>query len=455
MANDVRDDGVPDRTGPTTGPPPAPTGATGPEVPTTWRARVRQLGPGIMAAATGVGAGDLVATMVAGSRYGYTLLWAVLLGTIFKIALAEAVGRWHLTSGRTLLAGWRTLGRWVLVYFGVYTLVWGFVYGATAMSASGLPLNALVPGVSVRYWAILCGLLGFALVWFGRYAVLEKLMTVFVGVMFVTVVATAVLVAPNLAEAAGGLVPRLPDGSLVYALGLVGGVGGTITMAAYGYWTLAKGWRSSRWLPMMRFDNVVGYVTTGVFVVAMLVVGAGMLAGTDVVAGDVGLLLLGDRLAVEYGEWARVPFLVGFFAVSFTSLIGVWNGVSLLFADWWRTWRLPAPATGTGTGTGADTDTDYDRRAGVRSRPYRAYVLWLTFPPMALLFLDRPFQLTVAYGVLGALFMPFLAGTLLILLNSARLPRQFRSRTVSNTLLVVCLALFAYLAVDQIINLFE
>ncbi len=61
----------------------------------------------------------------------------------------------------------------------------------------------------------------------------------------------------------------------------------------------------------------------------------------------------------------------------------------------------------------------------------------------------------MAYGVLGALFMPFLAGTLLVLLNSARLPREFRSRTVSNTLLVVCLALFAYLAVDQIVGLFE
>ena len=37
-----------------------------------------------------------------------------------------------------------------------------------------------------------------------------------------------------------------------------------------------------------------------------------------------------------------------------------------------------------------------------RSLPYRAYLLWLTFPPMALLFLDRPFALVVAYGALGA-----------------------------------------------------
>ncbi|PXY31593.1 Nramp family divalent metal transporter [Prauserella muralis] len=417
------------------------------DVPVGWRAKLRQIGPGIMAAATGVGAGDLVATMVAGSRFGYVLLWAVVVGTIFKIALAEAVGRWHLASGQTILAGWRTLGRWVLVYFGAYAVVWGFVYGATAMSASGLPLNALMPGLSVRYWAIICGIVGFLLVWFSRYAVVEKVMTVLVGIMFVTVVGTAILVTPNLLDTLSGFVPRLPSGSFVYVLGLIGGVGGTITMAAYGYWTMAKGWRSSRWLSMMRLDNAVGYVTTGIFVVAMLVVGSELLLGQQIVDDDEGLLMLGDILAADYGQWARIPFLIGFFAVAFSSLVGVWNGVSLLFADWWRTWRLPAGAT--------DTGEDYDRKAGVRSPVFRGYVLWLTFPPMALLFLDKPFQLTVTYGVLGALFMPFLAGTLLVLLNTRRVPGEGRSGWVSNTLLTLCLALFAYLAIDELIGLFS
>ncbi|GAB1513683.1 Nramp family divalent metal transporter [Actinophytocola sp. KF-1] len=413
--------------------------------PEDWRARLKQIGPGIMAAATGVGAGDLVATMVAGSKYGYTLLWAVIIGTAFKLALGEAVGRWHLTSGQTILSGWRTLGKWALWYFGVYAVVWGFVYGATAMSASGLPLNAMFPFLSVRYWAMLCGLAGFLLVWYGRYALLEKVMTVFIGVMFVTVVGTAILVTPHLGDVAWGLVPRLPDGSLVYVLGLIGGVGGTITMAAYGYWTIAKGWRGPSWLPMMRTDNAVGYVTTGVFVIAMLVVGAELLQGHEVVTGDKGLLNLGDTLAADYGEWARIPFLVGFFAVSFTSVIGVWNGVSLLFADWWRTLRAPADRV--------DEKVANGQLEG--SRAYRGYVLWLTFPPMVLLFLDQPFQLTVAYGALGALFMPFLAGTLLVLLNSRRVTADGRSRWLSNTVLVACVVLFVYLAYDQIAGLFE
>ncbi|KFZ83025.1 iron transporter [Amycolatopsis sp. MJM2582] len=417
------------------------------EPPVGWRARLRQVGPGIMAAATGVGAGDLVATMVAGSRFGYTLLWAVLVGTIFKLALAEAVGRWHLTSGRTILSGWRTLGIWALIYFGIYAVIWGFVYGATAMSASGLPLNALFPAISVRYWAMICGLLGFALVWFGRYAIIEKLMTVLTGVMFVTVVGTAILVVPDFAELFKGAVPTLPDGSLVYVLGLVGGVGGTITMAAYGYWTLAKGWRSSKWLPMMRTDNAVGYVMTGIFVIAMLIVGAELLLGQKIISGDKGLLFLGDTLAADYGQWARIPFLIGFFAVSFTSVIGVWHGVSLLFADWWRILRLPANTT--------ESVEAYEKKAGERSVAYRGYVLWLTFPPMALLFLDQPFQLTVIYGVLGALFMPFLAATLLVLLNTSRVPREGRSRWLSNGLLGICLAMFAYLAYTEVVKFFS
>ena len=58
---------------------------------TPIRPRWNSLGPGIVAAATGVGAADLVATLTAGSRYGYMLLWAVVLGVIFKIVLVEGV----------------------------------------------------------------------------------------------------------------------------------------------------------------------------------------------------------------------------------------------------------------------------------------------------------------------------------------------------------------------------
>jgi Mn2+/Fe2+ NRAMP family transporter len=435
--------------------------------PVGFKAKVKQVGPGLLAAATGVGAGDLVATMVAGAEYGMVLLWAAVLGTGLKLALAEGVGRWHLATGTTLLDGWRRLGYWATVFFGAYIVVWGFVYGATAMSAVGLPLNALFGGLPVRYWAMIAGVVGLALVWAQRYHVFEKFMTVLVLIKFVSVVSVALLVSPNLGEVFSGLVPRLPEGSVVNVLGLIGGVGGTITMAAYGYWMIAKGWKGTRWLSMMRLDNTVGYVMTGIFVIAMLIVGAEMLRGQDLTSSDSGLLTLGTALGETYGDWARIMFLIGFLAVTSSSLLGVWNGVSLLFTDWTRTIRLPhgakaeaeleaaeAETARDATKDPTGTATGYEATVAERSLPFRGYLLWLTIPPMALLFLDKPFGLTLVYGVLGSAFMPFLGITLMLLLNSKRVVGNGRSGWVSNVLLTGASALFVVLLVIDLIDRF-
>lgn len=205
------------------------------------KARWKVIGPGLVVAATGVGAGDLVATLVAGSRYGYALLWALILGVLLKIVLVEGAGRFTLATGYTLFEGWRSLGRWTTWYFAPYIMIWGFVYGATAMSSSALPLAALFPQLPLIWWAVMMGLLGFVMVWFNRYAVFEKITAVLVGLMFVTVVGLAIIATPNIPEMFSGLVPIIPEGGLLYALALAGGVGGTITLAAYGYWLREKG----------------------------------------------------------------------------------------------------------------------------------------------------------------------------------------------------------------------
>ncbi|MFD2091550.1 Nramp family divalent metal transporter [Blastococcus deserti] len=426
---------------------PQPTGPLGEDVdprPVAEQQKGRRwslVGPGIVVAATGVGAGDLVATLVAGSRFGYALLWAVVVGVVVKIALAEATGRWHLATGSTIFTGWRSLGAWTSVYFVLYVLIWGFVYGATAMTSSALPLAALFPWLPLEAWAILSGLVGLVFVWFGNYRLFERAMTILIGVMFVVVVGLAVLVVPDLGATLSGLVPRLPEGSAIYTLGLVGGVGGTITMAAYGYWVNAKGWRDASWMTVMRLDNRVAYITTGVFVVAMLVVGADLLhrSGITLTEGDRGLLDLDEMLRDRFGQIVSTLFLVGFWATSFSSLLGVWQGVSLLFTDFVRTRR--------------EARGQLTEGPAQRSLPYRAYLLWLTFPPMVLVLVGQPFALVVAYGALGAFFMPFLAITLVWLLNSSRTPAPWRNGWLSNALLVAAAALFLVLCVNELAGL--
>jgi Mn2+/Fe2+ NRAMP family transporter len=403
--------------------------------PAQWKI----VGPGLVVAATGVGAADMVATLVAGSRYGYGLLWAVILGVVLKIVLVEGAGRFTLATGYTIFEGWRSLGRWTTWYFAPYVMIWGFVYGATAMSSAALPLAALFPVLPLWGWAILMGLLGFVMVWFGRYATFEKITAALVGIMFITVVGLAVIAAPNIPEMVAGLVPLIPDGGVLYTLALAGGVGGTITLAAYGYWLREKGWYTPKWMKVMRIDNSMAYVMTGIFVIAMLIVGAEVVrsAGVSLSAGDAGLLDLSTVLRDEYGDVVGVGFLIGFWAASFSSIIGVWNGVSLMFADFWGNMR--------GKESGHP-----DTRVG--GKYFKFYVLWLTFPPMILFALGQPIGLILAYGVLGSLFMPFLAITLLGLLNGKRIPKKYANKLAGNVALAIIALLFVVLGINQLVG---
>lgn len=409
----------------------------------TEKPRWKIIGPGLVVAATGVGSADMVATLVAGSNYGYALLWAVILGVILKIVLVEGAGRYTVATGRTIFEGWRSLGRWPVWYFAPYIVIWGVVYAASAMSSTALPIAALFPegsfGAQTWVWAVLTGLAGFVMIWFGRYKFFERVTAALVGLMFVTIVILAIIAAPNLLDTLAGLVPIIPDGGVFNTLALAGGVGGTITLAAYGYWLREKGWDKPRFLRVMRIDNTMAYVMTGIFVISMLIVGAEVVraVGVSLSSGDQSLLELDGVLRDRYGDFIGVWFLIGFWAAGFSSVLGVWNGVSLMFADF----------MGNVTGKGSDHP---DSKAG--GKWFKAYLLWLTFPPMLLLFLDQPIFLVLLYGFLGALFMPFLAITLLPILNTDRVPREYRNKWYLNVALGITTLLFVVLGVYQAVQ---
>ncbi len=104
------------------------------------------IGPGILVAATGVGAGDLSGAGFAGSQLGVAVLWAVLVGAFFKFVLAEGLTRWQLATGQTLLEGVaRRLGKWAGYLFLPYFLLWSYVVGTALMAANGVTLYAVFP----------------------------------------------------------------------------------------------------------------------------------------------------------------------------------------------------------------------------------------------------------------------------------------------------------------------
>ena len=113
----------------------------------------------MLIAATGVGAGDLAAAGIAGSKLGMGILWAVLVGAFFKFILTEGLTRWQLATGSTLLEGAiQHFGWGVKVVFGTYFLFWSFVTAAALMSACGVTMQAMVPTTGVIRDALPAGI---------------------------------------------------------------------------------------------------------------------------------------------------------------------------------------------------------------------------------------------------------------------------------------------------------
>ncbi len=410
--------------------------------PTTWGRRLRLIGPGLVVAATGVGAGDMVTSLAAGTQFGTVLVWAIILGAVLKFALTEGLGRWYMATKTTILEGWHSMGWWASIYFMVYLALVTFFFGAAAPSASALATTAMFPGLMPFWvWAVLHSVVfGFGICILGRYGIFERVMEIFVGVMFLTVVGLAVLLTPSLGELAmGTIVPRMPEGSLPFVLAVIGGVGGTFTLVSYTYWVRERGWRQPSWIPMMRTDLSVGYIATGIFMVAMLVIGAELLfANGTSISDEGGLVALSDPISERFGPIASWLFLIGFWAAATSSITGAWNGGAYIFGDLVRTLRRVPE----------DEGEEYLSEKGVF---FRGFLVWITFPPLLLLTFDEPVAIVIIYASLGALFMPFLAVTLLWLLN-LRVEREYRSGLLSNLVLGAALLLFIYVATQEIIG---
>lgn len=399
---------------------------------------VALMGPGIAVAATGVGAGDMISATNAGAKFGAVLLWAIVYGAILKFVLNEGIGRWQLATGTTLLEGWvERLGRPIQYFFLLYLVIWSFLVGGGLLAASGLAGHTVFPSASVLQWGIIHALVACALVWLGRFSFFLKVMQLLIGVMLICFLISAWALRPDFSEIVRGVtLPSVPSGSVITVLSVLGGVGGSLSVMCYGYWIREAGRNGNEWLKGIRIDLSGAYILTGLFGVAVMILGAQIrpeAIGINIVLG------MADRLEEALGPFGRWSLYLGFWAAVITSVLGVWQGIPYLFADFMALFKQVSRE---------------DRNAMIRtdSPYYRGFLLFLTFPPMSLLLFERPVSVVIVYTVVGALFMPFLAGTLLYMNSRKEWVGNLTSGWLLNMLLALALFLFLYLAAHQLIE---
>lgn len=396
------------------------------------------IGPGILVAATGVGAGDLATAALTGTKLGVAVLWAVVVGAAIKLILNEGLARWQLATGDTLLDGcFKHFGIVAKAFFLIYFLLWSYFVCSALMSACGVTAHALLPvfedaNTAKMVFGLLHSLLGVVLVEKGGFRLFEKVMSLCIAVMFVTVTVTAVMLEPNWMKVAEGLllfgIPDFYGDGLSWTIALMGGVGGTLTVLCYGYWIREVGRVGTEDLAVCRLDLTVGYLMTALFGVAMVVIGSTI----EVEGKGAGLVVaLGEKLeTTSLGTVGRWAFLIGAWGAVFSSLLGVWQSVPYLFADFCRM----AFGRGSENSEGSGINT--------KGRWYRGYLYSIAvLPATGLWFSFEGVQ--KLYSIIGAAFMPILALALLLLNGRSKwIGREHRNSWLLNAVLVLIILFF-------------
>ena len=239
----------------------------------------------------------------------------------------------------------------------------------------------------------------------------------------------------------GLLVPTIPAQSGAYVLSIVGGIGGSITILSYNYWMREEELSGSGDLGYVRGDIGVAYFFTAIFGMSILLTAnqAFYVAGMHLTDAQ-AVPRMGQMLGTVIGPFGAWAYALGFWAAVFASLLGVWQSVPYLYADFYGILKkLPR-----------ETRAELTK---VTSLPYRVALVFITLVPLPFAFVGRPLFIIITYTIVGSLFIPFLAATLLYLNN--RIPWTTsvpRNHWTTNVLLVIVLVMFLVLGMQEVRN---
>ena len=274
-------------------------------------------------AAAFVGPGTITMCTLAGARFGYALIWALLVSIIATIVLQGMAGRIGLVTQNGLVDVVRTELKTPWVRNVVITIVLGAIlvgnaaYEAGNIGGATLGLEQLLPQPELKsLLPSIIGVIIFLLLWFSNYKVLEKIFMGLVGIMGLSFVICAIITQPSITGILKGMfVPRLPEDGLLTVIALVG-----TTVVPYNLFLHAslvkEKWNSKTDLNAVNWDTIVSIGLGGLVSIAILIT-----ASAAPISEINNALDMAKALEPLFGKMAFLFMAIGLLAAGITSAI--------------------------------------------------------------------------------------------------------------------------------------
>ncbi|WP_339710346.1 Nramp family divalent metal transporter [uncultured Kriegella sp.] len=208
-------------------------------IPTKIILALSAIGPGLFLIGYNIGTGSVTTMAKTGAEHGMGLFWALILSCIFTYVLMVTYGKVTLVTGKTALFNFKSEFKygWMLSLYIIIALIIGELLAL--MGVMGIVADLVQEGIRLAFdglivstfWIILFfSIILYFLLWFGRYQLFEKILTVLVVLMGISFIVVFIMVDPDLMAIAKGAVPGIPN--TPGALGLIAAITGTTCSAA-------------------------------------------------------------------------------------------------------------------------------------------------------------------------------------------------------------------------------
>jgi len=394
------------------------------------------IGPGLITASAGNDAPGIATYSMAGSFYGYGLLWVLLWAAIGAVVLLEMAARMGATTGKGLTELIRerfgvrvtfliTLG---ILIANIGTTTAQFAGIAASAELFGLARHTMVPLVAVAVWFLVLR---------GSYERVERVL-LFLTLYAVAYVITTFVVRPPWGEVLRQVMVPSVRLEADYLLALLATVGTTVTPWACAYMQASvadKGVTALEY-PYTRFDVILGLMVSSL-VAAFIVICAAVTLFANGIRVETATQAA-QALAPLAGSWAKQLFGIGLF------------GASVLAAS-----VLPL-ATTYAICEVFGWERGIDREVGEAPIFYGLYTLLIVASSIVVLIPGIPlFPLMWLSQVLNAVLLPSVMILMLRLANDPRIMKRQRNSPLTNVLatllaVVITAATFALL-VDAVL----
>jgi NRAMP (natural resistance-associated macrophage protein)-like metal ion transporter len=273
------------------------------------------LGPGLIAANAGNDAGGIATYSTVGAKYGYSLLWTILLITVSLALVQMLTARMGVVTGKGLAElvreeygiRWSVLATTAVLLANVGICISDFVGVGAALGLAGIPAQVSVPIAAVGIWLIIVR---------GSYRTAERIFVWFTIPFFAYPIA-AVLSHPDWASVGHSLVsPHLQRNS-TYVVLLIATLGTTITPYMQLYLQSAvveRGVREEE-LPREEREAVAGSIFANL-IAASIIIATGTVLYTHGIHEVSSAAAAARALAPFAGTYAETLFGIGLLGAS-------------------------------------------------------------------------------------------------------------------------------------------